>query len=79
MKTFHKACQNILDNKDSKALNWAVGYARHGLTVNNEFEAGTQALYILNNITHWRGETAKETRQMLKDFVNHDCKSNWDK
>ena len=79
MKTFHKACQNILDNKDSKAVNYAVNYAKYGLTITEEFEAGTQALYILNNITHWRGAVAKETRQMLKEFTNKSSKSNWDK
>ncbi len=29
----------------------------------------TQALYILSNITHWRGDTAKAVRAFLKDYT----------
>lgn len=67
MKKFHKACQNIVDNKNKKALNYAVNYAKYGLSITTEEEAKVQALYILGNIIYWRGEVAKETRQMLKE------------
>ena len=76
MEQFHKACKNIVKNKEAKALNYAVDYTKYGLTITDKYEATTQALYILNNISYWRGKTAKETRQMLKDFVNHNSKSN---
>jgi len=69
MENFHKACQLIVDNSHKKAVNWAVNYARHGLTVTNEEEAKTQALYILNNIQYWRGEVAKDVRTLLKKFT----------
>lgn len=66
---FHRACNNIIDNSDQKALNWAVNYAAKGLMIFNRHEAKIQSLYILNNITHWRGDVAKETRQTLKTFI----------
>ncbi len=66
LEEFHLACQNIVDNREAKALNYAVNYARYGLTVTSLYEAKVQALYILNNMTHWRGEVAKETRAILK-------------
>lgn len=64
---FHKACQNILDNRDAKALNWAVNYAQYGLQITDPEEVKIQALYILNNMTYWRGDVAKETRKLLKE------------
>lgn len=66
---FHHACQNVVDNREQKALNWAVNYARYGLTITNLEEAKVQAAYILNNITHWRGSIAKETRSIFKQMV----------
>lgn len=52
----------------TKAVNWAVNYAREGLAM-TEHELKTQCLYVLNNITHWRGELAKTTRETLRKFV----------
>jgi len=69
LEKFHKACQNIIDNRNAKALNWAVNYAKYGLTIRTDYEVKVQALYILNNMTRWRGDIAKETRQMLKEVV----------
>jgi len=66
---FHQACQNIVDNRDQKALNWAVNYAREGLRMNEVDDARTQALYILNNISYWRGPIAEESRSILKNFI----------
>ena len=69
LKEFHKACQNIIDNRDAKALNYVVNYAKHGLTITELYEAKVQALYILGNMTSWRGEVAKETRAILKKLT----------
>jgi len=44
---FYHACQNILDNSDLPALDWAIGYARHGRTIEDKHAAHTQAVYIL--------------------------------
>ena len=68
-KDFYLACQNIVDNADQKSLNYAVNYAKAGLLMTNGHEARVQILYILNNMTHWRGDLAKETRATFKRLV----------
>jgi len=73
IKKFHTACYNIVANKDSKALNYAVNYAKYGREINDIVEARIQALYILNNMTHWQGDLAKETRAILKEVANTKC------
>ena len=67
---FHLACQNIVDNENEKSLNYAVNYASYGLILGtyDEAEIKIQALYILNNMTKWRGDVAKETRLILKSM-----------
>ena len=74
LKSFHRmdevkrALQLIIDHQNEPPLNWAVGYAKHGLSILSEDELRTQCLYVLNNMTHWRGEVAKEVRATLKSF-----------
>uniref|UniRef100_A0A6H2A6A0 Uncharacterized protein n=2 Tax=viral metagenome TaxID=1070528 RepID=A0A6H2A6A0_9ZZZZ len=65
----HNSLRLIIANKDQKALNYAVNYARAGLSMTGE-ELRVQCLYVLNNITHWRGEVAKEVRGVLKEYTN---------
>ncbi len=64
----HKALQTIVDHRSEKAVNWAVNYARAGLSMSGR-ELHTQVLYILGNIQHWRGLAAKEVRNTLKAYV----------
>lgn len=45
--------------------NWARNYAGYGLKA-PPGEWPIQALYILNNITHWRHPEAKAIRAVLK-------------
>ena len=63
-----KALQVIVDNRQQKSLNWAVNYAREGLLMTGE-ALRVQVLYILSNITGWRGVVAKEVRMTLKEFT----------
>jgi len=63
-----RALQGILVNRDASAVNWAVAYARAGLDLEGE-DLRVQCLYILNNITHWRGDTATWVRRTLKAFA----------
>lgn len=63
---FQAACRAILAESNKPALNYAVGYARAGLEMTDPEEIRVQCLYILNNITGWRGEAAKETRGTFK-------------
>lgn len=58
----------IVKHRKEKALNWAVNYAREGLAMSGE-ALRVQCLYVLGNITHWRGDVAKDVRQTLKEFT----------
>lgn len=67
---FYSACQVILHNKDAKALNWAVQYARHGkYHVHTLREAKVQSAYILSNIKYWRGDVAAHVRKIFKHYA----------
>jgi len=46
-----------------------------GIAMNRDYEPSnhdradyTQLLYILNNLTYWRGEHSKESRKALKEY-----------
>lgn len=73
----HECFEAIIANKDAKALNYCVNYAEHGLHTLDRVGVGTvteldrgaiytQILYVLNNMTHWRGDIAKQVRASLK-------------
>ncbi len=73
--TFEEACQAIIaagdDPKQVKQVDYAVGYASAGLHrihKDDDKARKLQALYILNNITRWRGDTAKAVRAFLKEY-----------
>lgn len=63
---FHAACREIVTCRTNPALNYAVGYAEAGLAMSDPHEAQVQCLYILNNITHWRGPIATAARDTFK-------------
>lgn len=63
---FHDACRAVLLNRSLPALNYAIGYASAGLQLSDGESIRVQCLYILNNMTGWRGDIARETRETLK-------------
>ena len=63
-----RALQGILVNRDARAVNYAVAYAREGLDLEGK-DLRVQCLYIINNITRWRGDTATWVRRTLKAFA----------
>ena len=70
----HECFMAIMHNRDAKALNYCVNYAQYGLVLLNSAMTSTadmrvQILYVLNNMTHWRGDTAKQVRASLKHHV----------
>lgn len=69
IEKFHKACQHIIDHQDAKALNYCVNYAKCGLLILNEDNIDLQARYILNNMSSWRGDLAKQVRADLKSLL----------
>lgn len=64
----HAAFDLIIEHQDAKALNYAVNYAKAGMIMTGR-ELRTQCLYVLNNMTHWRGLASKNVRQCLKDYI----------
>lgn len=68
VESFEVCCQRILRERSNRALNYAVGYAQAGIEecFDSPEAVQVQCLYILNNITGWRGPVAKETREELK-------------
>ncbi len=71
IEKFHKCCQIIIENRDKKALNYAVGYSKHGLKIQDNIDAGIQALYILSNLHYWRGNQAREVKKTLKEVAEY--------
>ena len=67
-KEVKEGLQRIIDNREAKALNYAVNYAREGLLLTGE-ALHVQVLYVLGNMKGWRGTTAKEVRTTLKEFT----------
>lgn len=76
--------------RHSKALNYCVNYAKHGIEIDRKYdnevdpdelhlvnenarkfynEMHTQLLYVLSNMTHWRGEMATNVRVNLRNHV----------
>jgi hypothetical protein len=69
VENFHSACQSILHERASPALNYAVGCARAGLSMTDPHEVQVQCRHILSGITHWRGPTAKRCRETFKQLA----------
>lgn len=67
--TFHEACRSIVAHQGVRSLNYAIAYAKLGLIISDPHEQRVQALYILNNMTHWRGDIAKRVRASLKSVI----------
>lgn len=61
---FYECCSKIL--LAAKTNEYAKSYARAGLYLDAKDAIQTQALYILNNIKHWREPQAKMVRAELK-------------
>ena len=73
--TAKEAMKLIVDNQETPALNYAVNYAKAGLSMDeNSHDFKVQCLYIVSNISNWRStkafpipkEQIKEARQALK-------------
>lgn len=64
--SFDDCCYAIMRAFESnpRPLNYAINYAIAGVGMTGK-EQQVQALYILNNITHWRGREATEVRAAL--------------
>ena len=63
-----QALADVVANSHEKSLNYAVNYADAGRHMTGH-ELYVQVLYVLNNISRWRGELAKSVRGILKQYV----------
>jgi phosphoserine aminotransferase len=66
------ACEAVVaaaKDKPNGNLPYAARYAQVILRENLTWNAiPTQCLYILSNITHWRGDEAKKARAVFKEW-----------
>ena len=85
------ALSQIVMNRREKALNYAVNYASLGYDMAGNLlaqrgilsqmdpeafhEFYVQLLYVANNLSYWRGDTAKQVRTTIKDFIKKYQKS----
>ena len=67
--TPQEACRKIVENRKEPSLNWAVDYASYGAGLPDGPELKVQCLYVLNNISRWRGPVAAEVRSTLKAYA----------
>lgn len=65
MLSFHDCCVQVFEHCPDE---YAKAYAKAGLTLHGADEVRVQALYILNNMQHWRGERARSVRARLKEI-----------
>lgn len=64
--TFNEACTIIMmEPKNPGNMAYAKSYAHAGINMTGEARR-VQALYILSNLSHWRGDNAKKVRAYLK-------------
>lgn len=70
---FHEACQRVIraakDAKPDALIQYAASYAKRGMAMRDMREIKVQALYILNNLSAWRGEEARIVKETLKGFT----------
>ncbi len=63
-----QSMKDIVANSHEKALNYAVHYAVVGELMTGH-ELYVQVLYVLGNMSRWRGDKAREIRGMFKRYV----------
>jgi len=69
----HRALRAVVRNSNAKALNYAINYAKAGLHMTGE-TLRIKCIYVLGNMTHWRGEEATAVRKTLKKYTKGDAK-----
>jgi len=69
---FKYFCRVIIDipTKPGAMINCAKAYAEAGLGLWTAKEITTQILYILANLSTWRGEQARTTKASLRELHN---------
>jgi len=66
----HEALRTTVANRNEKSLNYCISYAKAGLLMTGH-ALHDQILYVLVNMTNWRGDTAEKVRTILKDYIKN--------
>ena len=69
MMTAKEAMKLIVDNQKTPTLNYAMNYAKSGLSMNEDSEEfRVQCIYVVNNISNWRSTKANPTpKELIKE------------
>lgn len=70
---FNEACQRVIRAAGNAAPNaliqYAASYASAGIHMRDRDAIRVQALYILNNLSGWRGDEARMVKDTLRQFT----------
>lgn len=70
--TYEQACDAVINAASQTGVNnmlrFAATYADAGKRMRTHEARRVQSLYILHNITSWRGEDAKKVREFFKNY-----------
>jgi len=70
LREFKQSCEKIMNikSKTGAMVNYAKAYAQAGLYMESAKEIQVQILYILSNLSTWKGEEAKKVKTTLKNL-----------
>lgn len=70
---FNDACKRVCraakSAKPGSLIHYAATYASAGRHMTDRREIRVQALYILSNLSHWRGDEARTVKAVFKQFA----------
>lgn len=66
--SFAEVCKIVFEECNNP---YAKTYAKAGLRMTDPYEVKVQALYILSNLTYWRGARAKEIKAVLTEYTKN--------
>jgi hypothetical protein len=73
LRKLHQACRDVIQaakgSPRNHNLQYASSYAQLCIELLDPEEIQTQVLYVLNNLTNWRGTQATATKSALKEYT----------
>lgn len=70
---FNEACQRVIraakQAKPDSLIQFAASYAKAGVSMTDREAIRVQSLYILNNLSGWKGEEARKVKATLNQFA----------
>jgi hypothetical protein len=65
IERFRTCCNLVIEHCTDR---YALAFAKAGLKFDGYHEIRSQALYIVANLNTWRGETARNTKKILREI-----------